>query len=89
MYSNQQATVSKRPVGTKAWGKRKTRAETLQMLIDERERVLRTARQQMIVIVGNMQRPLTIQEKVIVLKKGTISQPLCKLGGMLVKEHKY
>ena len=89
MYSNQHATVSKRPVGTKAWGKRKTRAETLQMLMDERERVLKIARQQMIMTVGDMQRPLTIQEKVTVLRKGTISQPLCKLGGMLVREHKY
>ena len=89
MYSNQQATVSKRPVGTKAWGTRKTRAETLQMLLDKRERVLKTVRQQMIVTVGNIQRPLTKQEKVIVLKKGTISQPLYKLGGMLFKEHKY
>ena len=54
MYGNQQATVSKRPIGTKAWGKRKTRAETLKMLVDERERILSTARQQIMVTVGDM-----------------------------------
>ena len=89
MYGNQQAIVSKRPVGTKAWGKRKTRAETLQILIDERERVLRTARQKMVVTVGDMQRLVTEQEKIKVLRKGAINQPLCRLGGLLLTEHKY
>ena len=89
MYENQQATVSKRPVGTKAWGKRKTRAETLKMLMNERERVLRTAKQQMIVTVGDRQRLVTEQEKVKVLRKSAIDQPLYKLGGLLLREHKY
>ena len=85
MYGNQQATLSKRSVGQKAWGKKKTREETLRMLKDERDRVIRTARQQVIVTLGDMQRPLTAQEKVTLLRTSTLSQPLCKLGGVLFR----
>ena len=77
--------MSKRPVGTKAWGKRKTREEILGILRDERDRVVRTSKQQIMVTMGNMHRLLTIQEKVTLLRTSTLSQPLCKLRGVLFK----
>ena len=85
MYGNQQATLSKRPTGTRAWGKRKTREETLRMLRDERDRIVRTSRQQIMVTIGDMHRALTEQEKVILWRTSTLSQPLCKLGGVLFR----
>ena len=85
MYGNQQATLSKRPTGTRTWGKRKTREETLRMLRDERDRIVRTSRQQIMVTMGDIHRPLTEQEKVTLLRTSTLSQPLCKLGGVLFR----
>ena len=77
--------MSKRPTGTKAWGKRKTREETLRMLRNERDRIVRTSRQQIMVTMGDIHRPLTEQEKVTLLRTSTLSQPLCKLGGVLFR----
>ena len=85
MYGIQQAILSKRPVEAKAWGKRKIRKETLRMLRDERDRVVRSTRQQMILSIGDIQRPVTTQEKVTLLMTSILSQPLCKLGGMLFR----
>ena len=77
--------MSKRPVRKKAWGKKKIREEILRMLRDKRDRVVRTSRQQIMVTMGDMQRPLTAQEKVTLLRTSTLSQPLYKLEGVLFR----
>ena len=84
MYGAQQATLKKRPVGEKAWGRRKTREETLKMIRAERERILRTANQRIVVCIDDMQRTIRQPELDKILRTGTLSEPLCRLGGLIV-----
>ena len=88
MYGVQQATLSKRPVGNKAWGKKKIREETFRMIREERERVVKSARQLIMISIDGEKRPATDQEVTKLLRTSILSQPLCKLGGMLVRQNR-
>jgi len=83
MYGTQEATLKKRPVKGKPWNKRKSREETLRVIREERERVIRSSNQHIVVCVDGKHRHITPKELDTILKKGTLSEPLARLGGLI------
>jgi len=78
MYGKQDATLARRPFNTKPWSKRKTGEEIREMIRSEREKIIRSSNQKIVVCVKGKHRPIKQKELDRILRSGTLSVPIAR-----------